>query len=177
VAGRSAALCLLLVLTPSLTGGQSLGDAAKKERERREKMRQAGGVAAPTVDADSLAANRGSLANDTSRPASTVAETPRPATIPPAAGAGGTETYWRSRAAAARRRVDEAQRRVDAFDRVIRFGQSGEYDANGRRVIYSQQQLKQMADEAGEELAAARAAFERLEEDGRRAGALPGWLR
>ena len=60
---------------------------------------------------------------------------------------------------------------------MIRFGQTGSYDTNGRRVIYSIHQMKAIADAAAAELAAAQAALEGVLEEGRRAGAQPGWLR
>jgi hypothetical protein len=50
-------------------------------------------------------------------------------------------------------------------------------DENGRRVIYSNQQLKAKADQAQAELAAAQGAMESLLDEARRKGALPGWLR
>jgi hypothetical protein len=174
------AFALLLAL-PELAAGQSLGETARKERERREKLRQAGD-AAPLVTDDELAANKGTLANDPKQAVPAQPEAQRPATrggraVPQERGVPNAEAFWRSRASAARRRAEEAQERCDAFQRMIRFGQPGSYDANGRLVIYSQQQMKQMADAADAELASAQAALEQLLEDGRRAGALPGWLR
>jgi len=92
-------------------------------------------------------------------------------------GTHGKEEYWRGRFAEASSRVEDAQRRLDAFLRMISIGQPAHYDANGRRVIYSIHQMKAMADAASAELASARTALESLKEEGRRAGALPGWLR
>ena len=60
---------------------------------------------------------------------------------------------------------------------MIRFGQPAEYDANGGRVIYSIHSMKEMADAAAAELALAQTALENVFEEGRRSGALPGWLR
>jgi hypothetical protein len=51
------------------------------------------------------------------------------------------------------------------------------YDANGLRVIYSQQQMKVMADAAQIHIEAARKDLDDLLDQARRAGALPGWLR
>ena len=87
------------------------------------------------------------------------------------------EDYWRGRAGAARARVERAQRRLDALQAMIRFGQPGQVGENGRITIYSAQDMKAMADAAAAELAAAQAELESVLEDGRRAGALPGWLR
>jgi hypothetical protein len=65
---RFGSLCLLLTLPAALAAAQSMGDVAKKERERREKLRQTGGGSVATVDDDQLAANKGTLANDTKQP-------------------------------------------------------------------------------------------------------------
>jgi hypothetical protein len=60
---------------------------------------------------------------------------------------------------------------------MIRIGQPARYDANGRRVMYSIHQLKQMADVAAAELASAQTALENVLEEGRRSSIPPGWLR
>lgn len=176
-----------LVALPSLAAGQSLGDAAKKERDRRDKLRQSG-AGARTITGDDLAANKGALANDPKQPpAGGDGEASKQAQRATASGPGeagpdataskSAEEYWRGRVTAARARVAAAERRNDAFQRMIRFGQPAGYDENGRRVIYSMQQMKAMADAAAAELTSARAALEGVLEEGRRSGALPGWLR
>jgi hypothetical protein len=180
-----ALACLLSLHSPA--AAQSLGAVAAKERDRREKVRQTGGVSPTLTDAD-LQTTKGQLANDPGAPAAPsggregAPESGGPAArvAPPADSSASTaakEAYWRGRFVQARNRVEEAQRRHDAFQLMIRFGQASRTDENGRRVIYSAQQLKQMADAAEAELASARKAFEDLLEEGRRAGALPGWLR
>src|SRR5262245_39144471 len=52
---------------PALLGAQSLGDAAKKENDRREKLRATEPRARAFSDQD-LAATKGTLANDPSQP-------------------------------------------------------------------------------------------------------------
>jgi hypothetical protein len=177
---RFGSLCLLFTLPAALAVAQSMGDVAKKERERREKLRQTGGGSVTSVDADQLAANKGTLANDTKQPAASAAggksqlnQDDKPAQV----AARDDEMYWRSRVAAYRGRLEEAQRRYDALDRMIRFGQRGQRDENGVRRIYSAQDMKLMADSAQADLAKAKAALEALADEGRRAGALPGWFR
>jgi len=181
--GRFAALCLLFALPGGLAAGQSMGEAAKKERERREKVRQAGGAASATVGDDQLAANKGALANDTKQAPATAggeksqANQPEKGGAPPSKADQDAEAYWRGRVAVYRARVAEAQRRYDALDRMIRVGQGGSSDENGVRRIYSAQDMKLMADSAQADVAKAKAALEALAEEGRRAGALPGWFR
>ena len=176
-----------LVALPALAGGQSLGDAAQKERDRRHKLREAG-TSARTLTEEDLATTRGRLANNPKE--QTVkgedGENPTQARRATAAGprraateasSSTAEGYWRERVAVARARIAEVQRRNDALQRMIRFGQPAEYDANGGRVIYSIHSMKEMADAAAAELALAQTALENVFEEGRRSGALPGWLR
>lgn len=186
----AAALCLLAL--PALVAGQSMGDAAKKERERRAKLKQAGASAQPISEKD-LAASKGRLANDPGEsPSPSASARPAEEAGAPAFGtalgteesvggapraASGAEDYWRRRVAQARGVVAEAQARHDAMQRMVHLGQPAMYDEGGRQVMYSAQQLKQRADEAQAELAEAQKALDDLLEDARRAGALPGWLR
>jgi hypothetical protein len=180
----SGALVCLLAL-PALAGAQSLGEVAKKEHDRRDKLKKTG-VSTRTFTEEDLATTKGQLANDPREQAATgaggdaskgagasIAGRPREDVVP----ADSKEEYWRGRVSEARARVEDAQRRSDALQRMIRVGQGAHYDANGRRVIYSIQQMKAMADAADAALASAQSALENVLEEGRRAGALPGWLR
>jgi hypothetical protein len=172
-------LCLLAL--PALAGGQSLAEVARKERERREKLRKAGASARKVTEED-LAAPKGELANDPeATPAGKSAARPtsrtRSRASAEAAAREKAETQWRGRAAKARARVEEAQRRYDRLNRWIRLGQPAKYTEDGQRVIYSARQLKKMADKAQADVEAAEQAFEDLREEARRAGVPPGWLR
>jgi hypothetical protein len=173
-----------LVTLPAFANAQSLGEAAQKERGRREKVRDAGG-SARTLTEEDLATTKGTLANDPNAPAAAAAKPDggtaasgqirRP--IPAGSSPEAQEEYWRKRVAEARARVEQARRRNDAIQSMIRVGQGAMYDENGRRVIYSVHQMKTIADAAEADLAAAQAALEKVVEEGRHAGALPGWLR
>ncbi len=179
---RVTAACFLLL--PALSFGQSLGEAARKERERRAKLREAGAAAQPITEKD-LANSKGALANDpneAARPDDGSTGTKGSAVAIRGGGVGterstDAEAYWRRRVAQARARVAEAQAKHDALQRMIRVGQPAMYDANGKRVIYSVYQMKERADAAAAELAETQKALEDLLEEARRAGALPGWLR
>jgi len=168
------------LLVPVAAAGQSLGEAARKEQERRERAKKAG-ASAPTLTEKDLAESRGTTLNVTGQriakpeapPASASRKTPRA----PDTSTESSESYWRGRAIAAHNRVSSAEARYGSMDAAIRLGQAGVPDANGVVRIYSQQQLKTMADRAQAELAAAKQALEEVLEEGRRAGALPGWLR
>ena len=178
MACKPARVALLLVLLPAMAGGQSLGSAAAKERDRREKLRTTGKTSRPLTE-DDLANTKGQLANDPNAPPA-ASPPSRPATADPVEtedARADVEEYWRGRVAEARARLREAQEAHDYMQRVIRLGQPEMRDKNGRIVIYSNQQLKAKADAAEAALAAAKAALESLVEDARRKGALPGWLR
>jgi hypothetical protein len=183
----SMAALVCLVVLPPLTAGQSLGDAAKKERDRRDKVREGVG-SVRTLTEEDLATTKGTLANDpkavptkvddggSSKPDGGAATRGASAAAADEASSKNEER-WRRRAAEARARVAEAQRRSDALQRMIHLGQPAQYDENGRRVMYSIYQLKAMADRAAAELASAQTALENVLEDGRRSGVPPGWLR
>src|SRR5262245_2068815 len=112
---RAWALLLLAVL-PGLALGQSLGDAARKEAERRRKKKETG-VKAPSY-------------TDEGRPAPETAPsgTPGPAPSPrpdrqPSAEAGDAsnrskEDYWRGRWADARARRDAAKAKYDKVNEL-----------------------------------------------------------
>jgi hypothetical protein len=179
------------LLVTTTASAQSLGDAAAKERERRDKV-HANAPPSRTVTDEELASNKGKLANE---PDPVPPQASEPVAIrsedPEASGRAGSgipgfieaqqpvkdESYWRARAAEAHNRIAMAQRRYDSLQRQILFGQPERYDESGQRVIYSIQTMKQKADAAEAELKAAQQALEDLDQEARRAGALPGWLR
>jgi hypothetical protein len=167
---------------PSLVNGQSLGASAEKERERREKIRQSG-TESKTVTTEDLAANKGQIANDPGIPAAVkVDASPAPASADSAPAAAQTpssaengETYWRGRAQSAQARIERAQHEVELAQAMIRA--PGMMMKDGHRVVYSVLELKQRADAADAQLKTAQKMFEDMLEEGRHAGALPGWLR
>jgi hypothetical protein len=186
---RAWGLTLLVLSLPALAMGQSLGEAARQERERREKLRREGPPARVVTDED-LKTTKGRLANEPNAAEAKAApddagrrkEEARRAPAARRIDSSRTESeqkeaYWRARAGAARDRLRAAERRYMDLDRMIRFGQPEGHDENGRSYIYSQQRMKALADEAEAELATARKALEDLEAEARHAGALPGWLR
>jgi hypothetical protein len=184
---RSMAAVALLLAMPGLVSAESLAEAARREQARREKLKAQGTTTKVVTEAE-LAASKGDLvstpASTTSRPASL----PSMRTSPPGQGQSGAregatsaqdeaEAYWRERAASARGRLAQAEAVYAALDRQIRLGQPGRLDENGQVRMYSQAQLKRRADEAQVEVEAARKDLDRTLDEGRRAGALPGWLR
>src|SRR5262249_33061540 len=181
---RSWGLPLVFVLVPSLVGAESLGEVARKERERRQKLQNAG-TPGRTLTEQDAASSKGTPANDPSAPPATVEEggpTGRSGGVgagerTPAASGPGAEAFWRGKVAQARSRIAQAQAEYDKYQRWIMLGQPRMHDRNGGEVIYSAQARKQMADAAEAKLRAAEKALEDLLEQARRAGAQPGWLR
>lgn len=115
---------------------------------------------------------------------------------------GGGESYWRSRAQAARAAVAAAESRVRALEaEAARLGpvrpgalpqacqevtsrRAGEWETKTRLVCDEDtqralrtQQMATQVEEARAQLRQAQQRLEDLEEEARRAGALPGWLR
>jgi hypothetical protein len=171
---QALVLSLLLLALPALALGQSLAEAARKEKARRDEVRKTG---PPTrvVTEEELKTTRGQPVPPESPAAS------KPPSPPPLDSSrqerAQKEAYWRTRGAEARQRLAVAEQRYAELDRMIRIGQPARFDENGRRYIVSQQRMKVLADEAEAEVANAKKALEDLDDAARRAGALPGWLR
>jgi hypothetical protein len=79
---RVLGLLLCLLAIASLAGGQSLGELARKERERREKLRKAG-VSSRTVTEKELAETTGELATDPDAAPAVTPETRPTRPLPP----------------------------------------------------------------------------------------------
>jgi hypothetical protein len=177
---------LLLVATATSIPAQSLNDAAQKEKERRQKVREQSGGSSRVVTDEELKSNGGKLANGPS------AASPSPS---PRAGGGSLfqapsqreagdasartnqESEWRSRARAAQARIERAQKAYEALRDMYLV--NGEYyaDKNGRPVVTSVEELQKLTAEAKAELEAAQKAFDDLQESARHQSVPPGWLR
>jgi len=152
---------------------------AKKEEERRKKVQQQKGAPAKVI-------RDGDLDHGPSPAPSRAAASPappssgEPAASAPAAPADGRqaeEQAWKQRAAAARARVETAQK---TFDRVNALWLApGEYyvDANGKTVVRDLEHLRSLIETAKHELEAAKSAQDGLADEARRAGVPAGWVR
>jgi hypothetical protein len=183
-------VCLAL---PFAAGAQSLGSVAKKERERRDKNKKEG-VSAREIkeeevfgDKDEETPPEEAVPEEAESGASLPEEEPSiPGVKSTAPGADPdregrerkrNEAEWRSKASAARARIEKARERVRFFEELF-LGPNERYvDANGNTVIDSVEDLQRLTREAKSELAEAEAAWKRMQEDARRAGIPPGWLR
>lgn len=162
--GTSALLLVSAVTVVSPVFAQALGEAARRERERRAKDAK---PAAPAYGDAELEARRGS-----GPPSATPSPSPSPSASPPpkpsedeAVVRKMQESEWRVRFADARRRValaEEASWR-DVVETVFVSG------------IPVQQRVRKF--EETEALRRARQALADLEEEYRRTGLPPGWAR
>lgn len=173
----AAPILALLLAGPAL--GQSLSEAAQKERERRAKAKEKG--AAAVVSDDELKANKGALAND---PKAGPAVAPRP----PAPGAATKpatpepdrrvlEEDWRRRMALAREAVARWQQYYDAWS--VQHLAPNDYfvDEDGRKLVGSPENLRKLIAHAKANLDQAKQALEDLEQQARSENVPPGWLR
>ena len=172
---------LVLLLFPALVLGQSLGDVAREEKERREGNRERG-EKAQLVIGDIGAGENG----DAPRPAlvgstSTATPTsPRDVASPPVSVEGDRaqqEMEWRRRNSEARERLKQARKSHALLSKLHLTTGTYYVDLNNEPAITSVEQLQGMVARAQAELDAATQALSQLREDARRAGVPPGWIR
>jgi hypothetical protein len=162
----------------ALLSGQTLADAAKKEEERRKAVKAAGKVYT-NKDLGSL-------------PADGAAPPPKPAE--PAAGAAAKETekpadkepvkdqaYWAARMNELRTQVQRDQTYVDALQTRVN-SLSADFvnrDDPAQRAVIANERQKSIAEleRLKAQIEAGKKAIADLEEEARRAGVPPGWLR
>jgi hypothetical protein len=190
----TSALGLVVLFAAGGAWGQSLAEAAKREKERRAKS----GPTGPAFGDEDLM-HRGDAAVSTSGEARDSAGGPvgegavgdKPSdtntNMPTARRGAGDEAYWRGRAKARRDAVTAAEARVTAAEAAA------DNTSSGIRQPLPGDAMKQVprstvtdgAKRAAEanleaakaELARAQKALEDLEDEARRKGVLPGWLR
>jgi hypothetical protein len=201
VLGRGCAIGLALVLALAVSlPAQDLAAAAEREKERRSHQKDSDATRRYS-DADLQKGGNSAASKSPEAPQQSAAATP--ASAPP----GGGEAYWRSRAASARTSVATAERDLARAEQaagsigpalapaappcqagaIPRYGESVEEFRRraARTVTCDGEQLRLMdaqkaserVEAARQALATAQQAFANLEEEARRAGALPGWIR
>ena len=179
-------ICLfatLLLVTPALLSSQGLATVAKKEEERRKNVKQAGKVytnnnlksdittSAPSPPTNSSAAG----------PTAQVPSVNLPAGDATPAGEVKDEAYWRSRITAARSALersrifaDALQSRLNALntDIVNRHdpAQRSQLELERQRAVAEMERVKK-------EMAEQTKAISEIEDEARKAGVPPGWLR
>jgi hypothetical protein len=148
---------------PSLVLGQSLGDAAQKEKERRKKT-DTKASPAPVFTNESLGTTKGQLANDPNAP-----PPPQDRLLGPESGdSKQEEASWRQRVAAAQARLTKAKQHNEESQRRVVVPHMG---------YVPLQNAQAQAESAKAELDKAQQALDELLEAARRANVPPGWLR
>lgn len=174
---RVGSCFLAASLATGVVSAQSMGDAAQKERERREKLKQKGDRAA-VVTSDDLKDNKGSLANDPQAVPATPGEAPRSSARPALeTSRRASEEEWRRKSAFARERVAKAQQQYDYW-RNQYLGPSEYFvDDDGKKLVGGADGLRKLIAQAKADLEKTNAELAALEEQARRENVPPGWLR
>jgi hypothetical protein len=161
------------------TAGESLGEAARREQERRNANGTAKDVRVLTNDDLATPRDRGTLSTPTADTrASEVTSAPEPneALDREADARKAEETRWRRRFAEARRALKEAEARAwqDVIEPVL-VGGGGFGGTQGGQAIFVPMRVRKFVET--EELKEARRALADLEEELRRSGKPAGWGR
>ena len=179
---KRMAVALTLLALPLLAGDQSMGEAARKARERREKNAKEG-VKAKSYTQDDVK-DAPPLANDPNKPAASSGPPPTPpssaggSSSPVGSTAGGqSEAAWRGRIAGARQRVEDTRKEYEYWNGYTMVPGEILVDERDRPVITSIAQLQAKTAAAKKALDGAERAVVNLEEEARKAGVPPGWLR
>ncbi len=187
--------CLLTIALASAGYSQSLADLAKKEKERRQAIKgetklitnvQVAKNQEPTdpsatqaAPADKSAADK-TTADGVSKPESEAAAA-KPASDESVDLKGRTESYWKQTMADARKRVQDLENEANVL--VLKFTdlQNRFYrESDGFKQQDIQREMQKTIyeqDKNKETLARAKADLADLEQEARKSGALPGWIK
>jgi hypothetical protein len=171
------AAIVVTVFLPTVTLAESpLAAAAKRERERRERNKNEGVTSRRVITQDDVKTHDDTTDEPNAAPSTTTAATAATPIAPPmpdpSYSSAPTNTsrpdaqYWRSRTRAAQARVETARKQLERLPAVK--ASKGCVPMIKENPTYV---------EAEAELKAAEQALADLAEEGRRKGALPGWLR
>ena len=202
--GRGCLMGLALVLAQVASSpAQDLAAAAQREKARRSQQKDPDATRHYSdEDLPKSANSRSSDTGTSEAPKQAAGSTPTSAAAP-----GTGEAYWRARAASARASVATAERDLARAERaasaigpalgpaaapcqagaIPRYGESLEEfrrraantvtcDVDQLRLLEAQK-ASERVEAARQALAKAQQALVNLEEEARRAGALPGWIR
>lgn len=176
----AVALCAALALEGY---SQSLGDLAKKEKERREAIGQVRVITGEQAAKYSTGQAEEPAAPEPAPPAEKQAAAGAAAKADPDEPVdfeGRPESFWRKTMAEARLAVKDLERERDTLVLKVNQLQDQFYkQSDGFRREDIQRELQKsyyLQDVNKENLAKARTALEDLEKEARKSGALPGWI-
>ncbi len=180
----SAIGLVVVIAAPAMAQTQSLGELAKQEAARRKAVKSSGKV----LTNDSVNAIKSSAPATTSQPAPAAAASGgAPATAAaedkpkPEADRKTQETAWRQRIQAARDALQRSQMFADALQSQIN-GLTADFtsrDDPAQRAVVADNRQKALAelDRVKTDITQQNKAIADIQEEARRAGIPPGWLR
>jgi hypothetical protein len=193
-----ALVCWLVVaLMPALAAGQGLGEAARREKERRAgkkpparvygdqdldggsaageaRAEPAQGTSDVTGDAAASESSGGAASSSASTTGSSSADDAE------AKARARAEESWRARASPVRAAYEAAESRVKRLEvQVAELEREGQKQAfiYGVRGTTAAATARERLEQARRELAEAGRAWEDFQDEARRAGVPPGWIR
>ncbi len=190
---KNISLLVLVFLLPALAWGQSLGDAARKERERREKNKKQGVAVREFSEKEIFGEDEENQEGKEPAEGAGEGEPQSPPAVPnidvdsrsqeseeledDRRDRRREEAEWRARFQQAKRRIVAAREQVQFLKDLNLVPGERYVDVHGNTVILSLEQLRRLVEVAEEELSAAEQALLKLQADARRAGVPPGWSR
>jgi hypothetical protein len=169
----------LMVGWASMSQAQSLGDVARKEEARRKRIARPGKVYTNETLGGTSEARPPAPVSDTETPGATPA--PKTAPKPEEADPPKTETYWRSRVAKAREGLERARTFQEALQSRINAltADFTSRDDPAQRATIGSNRQKALAEleRVNGEVTGFEKELRDIEEEARRAGVPPGWLR
>jgi hypothetical protein len=184
----TAVTTVVLLFFAGLAYSQSLGDLAKKEKERREKLKN---ESKPITNKDTSKYKNSAITTGSPPAAASAkaeAEKPAPEAAKPAKVEpdepvdllGRPESFWRQTMSDARQKVKDLENEANVLTLKLADLQTQFYrESDGFRQQQIQREIQKTIYEQDvnkENLAKARTQLQELETEGRKSGALPGWL-
>jgi hypothetical protein len=155
---------------------QSLVDVAKKEKERRSKLEKQEPEEVPVItDRELQTAGRLPETLSASTTAASDSDTPSEASAPPVEEEEGTEEtktreYWQNRTDAAKKKIADLEAKLQDPDHNWGEGIRNDVNPIGQRNLSQRQEVERELEQAKAELRA-------VQDEARRAGVPPGWVR
>jgi hypothetical protein len=173
---------MVLLLSVLIASPQSLGDLARKERERREKIKS---ESTPVTNSDAPKYKGGAVTTASPgasmRVRSAAAEGGGAGPDEPTDFLGRPESFWRQTMSDARQKVKDLENEANVLTLKLGSLQTAFYaESNGFKQQQIQREIQKTIyeqDAGKENLLRAQTQLLELETEARKSGALPGWRR
>ena len=186
----SIALAVIIACGPSYAGAQSLADVAKAEEARRKTVEKVTAKPAKVYTNNNLKpdnatptpATTPAATTDPAKPGAPADASKAPAAADKAAGSGmRDQAYWSGRMAEARTALDRSRMFAEALQSRINALTTDftNRDDPAQRSVIEQDRQKALEelDRVKKDMADQTKAITAIEDEARRAGVPPGWLR